>query len=62
MFDVGIIGMGVGGVFCAYKLAEQQKDIKILGIELGRPPGKRHELMGGLDAYPIQMANYILMM
>jgi len=40
-YDVAIIGMGVAGVFCAHKLATQYKDCKVIGFELGRPPGKR---------------------
>ena len=31
-FDVIIIGAGPGGIFCAYELLEQQKDLKILNL------------------------------
>jgi uncharacterized FAD-dependent dehydrogenase len=47
VFDVGIIGLGVGGVFCAHKLATQHKRMKVLGIDLGRPPMKRRRQIDG---------------
>ena len=40
-FDVIIIGAGPGGIFCAYELLEQQKDLKILMVETGRSIEKR---------------------
>lgn len=47
VFDVVIVGMGVGGVFCAHKLATQHKGIKVLGIDIGRPQGKRRRQIDG---------------
>src|SRR5208282_4206427 len=53
VFDVGVIGMGVAGVFCAYKLATQHKNMKIFGIDLGRPQGKRRrQIEGWLGCLP----------
>lgn len=52
-FDVGIIGIGVAGAFAAYKLATKHKGIKVLGIELGRPPAKRRsQICGFLGCLP----------
>jgi hypothetical protein len=51
--DVGIIGMGVAGVFCAHKLATQHKGIKVIGIDIGRPQGKRRrQIEGWLGCLP----------
>ena len=36
-YDVIIIGAGPSGIFCAYKLIENNKDLNILMIEKGRP-------------------------
>jgi uncharacterized FAD-dependent dehydrogenase len=47
IFDVCIVGTGVAGVFCAYRLASQHKGTKVIGIELGRPPAKRRMQMNG---------------
>lgn len=53
IFDIGIVGMGIGGVFCAYKLAKEHKGIKIFGIDLGRPQGKRRrQLEGYFGCFP----------
>jgi uncharacterized FAD-dependent dehydrogenase len=46
-FDIGIIGMGVAGVFAAYKLATQHKRMRVLGIDLGRAPAKRRRALEG---------------
>lgn len=40
--DVIIIGAGPGGIFCAYELMEQNKDLKVLMIEKGRSIEKRN--------------------
>lgn len=40
-YDVIIVGAGPGGIFCAYRLLEKRKDLKILLIEKGRPIEKR---------------------
>lgn len=40
-YDVIIIGAGPSGIFCAYELARQNKSLRILMIEKGRPIEKR---------------------
>lgn len=40
-YDVIIIGAGPSGIFCAYELISQDKDLKILMVEKGRPIEKR---------------------
>ncbi|MCL2253092.1 MAG: FAD-dependent oxidoreductase [Lachnospiraceae bacterium] len=40
-YDVIIIGAGPSGIFCAYELKEQNKDLKVLIIEKGRSIEKR---------------------
>ena len=40
-YDVIIIGAGPGGIFCAYRLLEKRKELKVLMIEKGRPIEKR---------------------
>lgn len=53
VFDVGIIGLGVAGVFCAYTLATKHKGIKVFGIDIGRPQGKRRrQIEGWLGCLP----------
>lgn len=47
IFDVAILGMGVAGVFATYKLAKEHKNIKVLGIDIGRPPMKRRRQIEG---------------
>ncbi|MBE6015266.1 MAG: NAD(P)/FAD-dependent oxidoreductase [Lachnospiraceae bacterium] len=41
-YDVIIIGAGPSGIFCAYELVKQKKDIKVLMIEKGRSIEKRN--------------------
>lgn len=41
-YDVIIIGAGPGGIFCAYELMEQRKDLKVLMVEKGRSIEKRN--------------------
>ena len=41
-FDVIIIGAGPGGIFCAYELANKDKNLKILLVEKGRSIEKRN--------------------
>ena len=41
-FDVIIVGAGPGGIFCAYELANQDKNLKILLVEKGRSIEKRN--------------------
>ena len=40
-YDVIIIGAGPSGIFCAYELKRQKKDLKVLIIEKGRSIEKR---------------------
>ncbi len=40
-YDVIIIGAGPSGIFCAYELIKENKDLKILIVEKGRPIEKR---------------------
>lgn len=40
-YDVIIIGAGPSGIFCAYELKRQNKDLKVLMIEKGRSIDKR---------------------
>ncbi|MCD7724110.1 MAG: FAD-dependent oxidoreductase [Clostridiales bacterium] len=41
-YDVIIIGAGPGGIFSAYELAQQNKDLKIAVMEAGHSLEKRH--------------------
>lgn len=53
IYDIGIIGTGVSGVFAAYKLAKENKNSKKILFELGRPPLKRRrQLEGWLGSLP----------
>ncbi len=40
-YDVIIIGAGPSGIFCAYELIRENKNLKILMVEKGRPIEKR---------------------
>lgn len=40
-YDVIIIGAGPSGIFCAYELIKENKDLKVLMVEKGRPIEKR---------------------
>lgn len=40
-YDVIIIGAGPSGIFCAYELMKENKDLKVLLLEKGRPIEKR---------------------
>jgi thioredoxin reductase len=51
--DVAIIGAGVAGAFAALRFAEHHKNIKVLLLDLGRPPGKRRrQLEGWFGCFP----------
>jgi uncharacterized FAD-dependent dehydrogenase len=40
-YDIIIIGAGPSGIFCAYELIKENKNLKILMVEKGRPIEKR---------------------
>jgi len=40
-YDIIIMGAGPSGIFCAYELIKENKDLKVLMIEKGRPIEKR---------------------
>lgn len=46
IFDVAVIGLGVAGSFATFKLTSENKNIKVLGIDLGSGPAKRRWSMG----------------
>lgn len=46
-YDVVIVGAGLAGMFCAHKIAQKNKDIKVLLIDFGRPPQKRRRFLEG---------------
>lgn len=53
MYDIAIIGTGVAGAFTILKLATEYPDLKILAIDIGRPPAKRRrQLEGWLGCLP----------
>lgn len=47
IYDIGIVGSGVAGVFAAMRLAENHKNKKCILFELGRPPQKRRRPLEG---------------
>lgn len=46
-YDVGIVGAGVAGTFAAYRLAKENKNLKCILFDIGRPPAKRRRQMEG---------------
>ena len=46
-FDVAVIGLGIAGCMATLKLATAHKSLKVLGIDLGRPPQKRRRQIDG---------------
>lgn len=50
-YDVGIIGLGVAGTFAFLK--SHKHNVKVVGFDIGRPPGKRRrQLEGFLGCLP----------
>lgn len=41
IYDIGVIGCGVAGVFALHKLSTNRKGLKVIGFDIGRPPQKR---------------------
>jgi hypothetical protein len=61
IFDVAIIGMGVAGAFCTYKLSKENKDMKIICFDIGRPPAKRRaQCVGFLGCLPNSSGQFFL--
>lgn len=53
IFDIGILGAGMGGATAAYKVAKDYPDAKAVVFDLGRPFGKRRrQLEGWLGCLP----------
>src|ERR1019366_3518231 len=50
-FHTAIIGSGVAGTFAALKLAKENKGIKIILFDQGRPQGKRRRSGEGFLGY-----------
>ena len=46
-YDCGVIGTGMAGAFACYRLAQEQKNIKVIAFDIGRPPAKRRLQMEG---------------
>lgn len=52
-YDIGIIGAGVAGAFATLKIAKENKDLKTIVFDIGRPPSKRRrQLEGWLGCLP----------
>ena len=47
LYDVGILGAGVAGSFATYKLCQNNKNLKVAVVDIGRPPLKRRRQMEG---------------
>ena len=53
IFDVGIIGCGVAGVFALNKINSIHKNAKVIAFDIGRPPAKRRaQLLGWMGCLP----------
>lgn len=48
-YDIIIIGAGPGGIFSAYELIKQNKNLKILVLESGKPLKQRHCPIDGIN-------------
>ena len=53
MYDIAIIGTGVAGAFATLKIGTEFPDLKLLTVDVGRPPAKRRrQLEGWLGCLP----------
>jgi len=53
LYDVGVLGAGVAGSFATYKLCQNNKNLKVAIVDIGRPPLKRRRQMEGwLGCFP----------
>lgn len=53
IYDIAIVGMGAAGTFALQKILKQNKNLKILILDSGRPPQKRkHSVFGFLGCVP----------
>jgi len=52
-YDIAIIGAGIAGAFASYKITKDFKNLKLLIVDIGRPPMKRRrQLEGWLGCFP----------
>ncbi len=52
-YDVAIVGAGMAGSMAAHRLIQKNPDIKIILIDIGRPPGKRRrQIEGFMGCFP----------
>jgi len=47
IYDIGIIGSGVAGIFACHRILEKKKELKTIVFDIGRPPMKRRLQMFG---------------
>lgn len=61
VYDVGIIGLGVAGSLACLRLAKENKNIKIIAFDAGRPPLKRRsQMFGWLGCLPSSDGKFYL--
>lgn len=47
VYDIGIVGAGMAGIFAAHRILEKKKELKTILFDIGRPPLKRRLQMFG---------------
>src|ERR1700731_1789666 len=47
IYDIGVIGSGMAGMFATHRILEKQKKEKTILFDIGRPPMKRRLQMFG---------------
>lgn len=47
IYDIAIVGAGVSGSLAAFRINEKHPNLKIILIDIGRPPGKRRRQIEG---------------